>query len=121
MDLNRNRMHQIFQFLLIFHYHCLQESIMTPRSRKPVMLLGALLGSSEQNQNSFTNLQEVEEEFDESFPENEQNISNLYRSKSEGGFIEALEEQQTTKYCSNENNIELRSSSAPDTLTNNFR
>lgn len=93
---------------------------MTPRSRKPVMLLGALLGSSEQNQNSFSSLQEVEEEFDESFPENEQNISNLYRSKSEGDFIEALGEQpQTTKL--NEDNTNFRPSSAPETLTNTFR
>lgn len=94
---------------------------MTPRSRKPVMLLGALLGSSEQNQNSFSSLQEVEEEIDESFPENEQNISNLYRSKSEGDFIEALEEQETTKQSSNEDNKENRPSSAPETLTNTFR
>lgn len=96
---------------------------MTPRSRKPVMLLGTLLGSSEQNQNSFSSLQEVEEEIDESFPENEQNISNLYRSKSEGDFIEALEEeqQQTTKQISNEDNKENRPSSAPETLTNTFR
>lgn len=93
---------------------------MTPRSRKPVMLLGALLGSSEQNQNSFSSLQEVEEEIDESFPENEQNISNLYRSKSEGDFIEALEEQ-TIKQCSNDDNRDNRPSSAPETLTTTFR
>lgn len=90
---------------------------MTPRSRKPVMLLGALLGSSEQNQNSFSSLQEVEEEIDESFPENEQNISNLYRSKSEGDFIEATLDEQTIKPNEDKN----RPSSAPETLSNTFR
>lgn len=93
---------------------------MTPRSRKPVMLLGALLGSSEQNQNSFSSLQEVEEEeIDESFPENEPNPI-LYRSKSEGDFIEALEEE-TIKQNSNDDNKDYRPSSAPETLTNTFR
>ncbi|XP_037032276.1 uncharacterized protein LOC119071512 [Bradysia coprophila] len=68
----------------------MQESIMTPRSRKPVMLIGASLGSSDQRNyhNSFSSLREEDEESSQLHALDTQEQRSLYRSKSAGNLNE---------------------------------
>ncbi len=66
---------------------------MTPRSRKPVMLIGASLGSlgsSDQRnfQNSFSSLKEEDEESSQLNSLDSQEQRSLYRSKSAGNISE---------------------------------
>lgn len=63
---------------------------MTPRSRKPVMLIGASLGSSDQRnyQNSFSSLKEEDEELSQLQSLDSQEQRSLYRSKSAGNINE---------------------------------
>lgn len=103
---------------------------MTPRSRKPVMLTGALLGSScEQSsamQQSFSTLREEDE--DEANAANldlalsSQNINSMYRSKSEGDFTELDKSYRlTSKVLSEGSRLCLIGTNVTETLTSPFR
>lgn len=92
---------------------------MTPRSRKPVMLIGASLGSSDQRnyQNSFSSLREEDEESSQLQSQESEEQRSLYRSKSAGNITvlsgDNISNLNTT--------IRRNSVSDPETLTLPFR
>lgn len=94
---------------------------MTPRSRKPVMLIGVLSSSSDQrnHQNSFSSLREEDEESAQmhSSESHEQRVTSLYRSKSDGNITEL----NGDSICHLNVTNQRKSSSVPDTLTVPFR
>lgn len=92
---------------------------MTPRSRKPVMLIGASLGSSDQRnyQNSFSSLREEDEESSQLHSLDSQEQRSLYRSKSAGNITELNADNLCQLNQSNRRN----SLSDPESLTLPFR
>lgn len=93
---------------------------MTPRSRKPVMLIGASLGSSDQRnyQNSFSSLREEDEESSQLHSLDSQEQRTLYRSKSAGNITELnVDDHLCQPNISNRRN----SLSDPESLTLPFR
>lgn len=92
---------------------------MTPRSRKPVMLIGAGLGSSDQRnyQNSFSSLREEDEESSQLHSMDSQEQRSLYRSKSAGNITELNADNLCQSNTSNRRN----SLSDPESLTLPFR
>lgn len=105
---------------------------MTPRSRKPVMLTGALLGSSSEQssamQQSFSTLREEDE--DEASAAHldialsSKNINSMYRSKSEGDFTELTDDKSyrlTSKVLSEGSRLCVIGTNVTETLTSPFR
>ncbi|KAJ6646591.1 Rho GTPase-activating protein 19 [Pseudolycoriella hygida] len=94
----------------------MQESIMTPRSRKPVMLIGASLGSSDQRnyQNSFSSLKEEDEDPSQLDSQEQRSI---YRSRSTGNITELSGDNLCQMNTTNRRN----SLSDSDSLTLPFR
>lgn len=102
---------------------------MTPRSRKPVMLTGALLGSDQSAmQQSFSTLREEDEDeanaasLDTAL--SSKNITTMYRSKSEGDFTELLDDKNyclTSKVLSEGSRLCLIGTNITETLTSPFR
>lgn len=92
---------------------------MTPRSRKPVMLIGASLGSSDQRnyKNSFSSLREEDEESSQLHSLDTQEQRSMYRSKSDGNITELNGDNICHLNMTNRRN----SSSAPESLTLPFR
>lgn len=104
---------------------------MTPRSRKPVMLTGALLGSSSEQssamQQSFSTLREEDEDEVAASLDIElssKNVTSMYRSKSEGDFTELMDDKSyrlTSKVLSEGSRLCLIGTNVTDTLSSPFR
>lgn len=91
---------------------------MTPRSRKPVMLIGALGSSDQRNyQNSFSSLREEDEESSQLHSLDSQEQRSLYRSKSAGNITELNADNIADLNVTNRRN----SISDPESLTVPFR
>lgn len=105
---------------------------MTPRSRKPVMLTGALLGSSAEQssvmQQSFSTLREEDEDEANAasldMALSSKHITSMYRSKSEGDFTELMDDKSCrlmSKVLSEGSRLCLIGTNVTETLSSPFR
>lgn len=90
----------------------MQESIMTPRSRKPVILLGLNLTCSDAYQSTICS--SLNEEDEDVFLISD-SPTQLHRSKSDGDFT------VTPETSSDSPNIHIKSLSAPESLSSVFK